>query len=110
MNLFYLDTAQAGLAWMKRYYRRNPQLSQKKAVASLMQAENQLMEMPFSGATFEDYEVRVLPLQGTAFSFLYTVARDAVWIIDVHDQRGYRSGEALRQFSRELGKRVQDIG
>lgn len=96
---------------MQRYYREHPQLNRQTAVASLIQAETQLAEMPFSGAKFEGYEaVRILPLQGTAFSFLYTVARDAVWIIDVHDQRGYRSGEALRQFSGELRKRMKDFG
>jgi hypothetical protein len=40
-------------------------------------------------------------IQGTSFSLLYTVARDTVWIIDIRDQRGRRSADALRRFLRD---------
>lgn len=46
-------------------------------------------------------------LQGTCFSLIYTVARETVWIIDIHDQRGRRSAEALRDFTRELRARLE---
>jgi len=108
MNIRYLDTAEAGLTWMRRYYREQPQLNAKKAVASLMRAETILRDNPFAGPAYEDSpRVRTYPLQGTVFSFLYTVTEDTVWIIDVHDQRGYRSAEALRHFIIELRQRIR---
>ncbi|MDO6732999.1 type II toxin-antitoxin system RelE/ParE family toxin [Marinovum sp. 2_MG-2023] len=108
MNLRYFDTAEAGLRWMRRYYREQPQLNAKKAVASLMRAEAVLRDNPFAGSKYEDSaRVRTYPLHGTVFSFLYTVAEDTVWVIDVHDQRGYRSAEALRHFTAELRQRMR---
>ena len=107
MNLLYLDTAQAGLRWMRRYYREHPQLNAQKAVASLRRAEGVLQDMPFAGVKYEaSPTVRVYPLQGTVFSFLYTVSGDTVWIIDVHDQRGFRSAEALRHFAAKLREQM----
>lgn len=88
---------------MRSYYRNNPQLDRSKALAALQRAEQTLCEFPASGATFQDLDgVREYVIQGTAFSLLYTVARDTIWIIDVHDQRGLRSADALRLFNREL--------
>lgn len=108
MDLLYLDTAEAGLRWMRRYYQERPQLNAEKAVTSLVQAEAILQDNPFAGSKYEDNErVRIYPLPGTVFSFLYTVTNDAVWIIDVHDQRGYRSAEVLRHFAAELRQRMR---
>lgn len=112
MKLGYLATSEAGLRWMRTYYRRNPQLDVRRAAAALRTAETILREHPAAGRRFEDYEaVREYLLQGTSFSLLYTVARDTVWIIDVRDQRGLRSPEALREFLQELrGKLGQGTG
>ena len=109
MKLQYLDTAQTGLLWMRRYYREQPQLNVQKAVASLLRAETVLQGMPFAGSQYESGpEVRVYVLQGTAaFALLYTVLHDTVWIIDVHDQRGFRNAEALRHFTAELRQRMR---
>lgn len=108
MNLRYLDTTEAGLRWMRRYYREQPQLNLQKAVASLMRAEAILRDNPFAGSKYEDSpRVRVYPLQGTVFSFLYTVTEDTVWIIDLHDQRGFRSADALRHFAAELRQKMR---
>jgi hypothetical protein len=108
MRLAYLATSEAGLRWMRTYYRRNPQLDLRRAAASLGNAETILREHPAAGRRFEDYaKVREYPIQGTSFSLLYTVARDTVWIIDVHDQRGQRSAEALRDFTRQLRARLR---
>jgi len=107
MRLRYLSTSAAGLRWMRAYYRRNPQLDIRRLAASLRAAETILREHPAAGRRFEDFEtVRVYLLQGTSFSLLYTVARETVWVIDVRDQRGQRSGETLRQLLRELGGNV----
>lgn len=106
MKLKYLQTSQLGVRWLKTYYRKNPQLNLKKAVASLQSAEQTLRENPLAGERFENHDnVRELPILGTSFSLLYTVAQDTIWIIDIRDQRGYRSAEALRLFNRELRAR-----
>jgi hypothetical protein len=103
MELEYLRTSEPGLRWMRTYYRRHPQLDVQRAVASLRTAEAVLREHPAAGRRFEDFEaVREYLIQGTAFSLLYTVASETVWIIDVRDQRGRRSADVLRQFLRQL--------
>lgn len=106
MRLAYLATSEAGLRWMRAYYRKNPQLDVRRAAASLESAEAILRAHPAAGRRFEDFEeVREYLLQGTSFSLIYTVARGCIWIIDVRDQRGRRSAEALREFTRELRDR-----
>jgi plasmid stabilization system protein ParE len=107
MRLAYLSTPEAGLRWLRSYYRRNPQLDVKRAAAALRSAEAVLREHPAAGRHFEDFEgVREYLLHGTSFSILYTVAGDTVWIIDIRDQRGQRSAATLRQFMRELHARA----
>lgn len=97
MRLRYLPTAEPGLRWFRLYYRKNPQLDRARAIQALANAERALVEFPFSGAAYEDFElVREYKILGTAFSLLYSVARETVWIVDVRDQRGQRSAEALR--------------
>jgi hypothetical protein len=106
MDLRYLETAEPGLRWFRAYYRQNPQLNLTKTIDALIQAERMLREFPFSGPSFEDFGlVREFKIKGTAFSLLYTVARDTVWIIDLRDQRGQRSAEALRLHTQELRAR-----
>ena len=74
-----------------------------RAAASLRTAEAVLGKHPAAGRRFEDFDaVREYLIQGTSFSLLYTVEQDTVWVIDVRDQRGQRSAEALQQFLREL--------
>lgn len=93
---------------MRRYYRQNPQLDSQKAVNALKRAEQVLRDNPFAGSRYEDREdVRIFPLTGTVFAFLYTVARDVIWIIDVHDRRGLRSSIALRNFIAALEKQIR---
>lgn len=103
MKLRYLPTAEPGLRWFRVYYRKNPQLDNKTAVDSLRRAETTLAEFPFTGVRYEDFEtVREYKIGGTAFSLLYAIARDTIWVIDVRDQRGRRSAEALRRFAEAL--------
>lgn len=103
MKLEYLSTAEAGVRWFGSYYRRNPQLNTKKAVAALRATEAALLEFPMTGVKLAGLErVREKNISGTAFSLLYTVQLDTVFIIDLRDQRGQRSAEALAQFTRDL--------
>lgn len=103
MKLTYLASSEPGLAWMRAYYRQNPQLSRAKALQALQRAENDLKQFPFSGPKFGDMDrVREYQIKGTAFSLLYAVERDQIWIIDVRDGRGLRSSLAIRAAVREL--------
>lgn len=106
MRLEYLKTAEAGVRWFGGYYRRNPQLNTRKAVAALRATEAALLEFPMTGVKLEGFDaVREKNISGTAFSILYTVKLDTVFVIDLRDQRGYRSAEALRIYERELRKK-----
>lgn len=106
MKLEYLKTAEAGVRWFGSYYRRNPQINTRKAVAALRAAETSLLEFPMTGVKLEGFEVvREKNIAGTAFSLLYTVQFDTIFVIDLRDQRGHRSAEALGQFVRELRQR-----
>jgi hypothetical protein len=108
MRLRYLPTAEPGLRWFRAYYRKNPQLNLAKAIGALRRAESTLAEFPFTGEVYENFEtVREYKIVGTAFSLLYSVARETVWIIDLRDQRGQRSAEALRQFLERLRRRPE---
>jgi hypothetical protein len=109
MELLFLETAQPGLRWLRRYYVRNPQLSKQKAAANFSAARALIRENPFIGHPYEEMsEVREHPIRGTNFTIVYTVARDTIWVIDIRDVRGLRSAEALRQFTRELRERLRD--
>lgn len=103
VDIQYLETSEPALRWFRAYYRQNPQLDRTKAIVALIRAERALSEFPVSGSIYEDFAiVREFKIRGTAFSILYTVARETVWIIDLRDQRGYRSAEALRLHAQEL--------
>ena len=107
MKLEYLQTAEPGARWFRGYYRRNPQLDIRKAVAALKAAEQTLIAHPMAGERLDaPAEVRDYKIIGTAFSLLYTVRHETVFVIDIRDQRGHRSAEALRQFARELRNRM----
>ena len=88
---------------MRSYYRKNPQLDRAKALEALQRAENNLSHFPATGHQFQDMEhVFEYPINGTPFSLLYTMAHGTLWIIDIRDQRGLRSAQAIRLYTREL--------
>jgi len=103
MNLVFLQTAQAGLRWMKQYYRQQPQLNADRVFNSLDSALDRLTQEPFVGHVFDDFKVvRELPIARCPFSIIYTTRDDTIYIIDIRDQRGLRSASALRAFNQEL--------
>lgn len=103
MKIQYLQTIEHGARWFRAYYRRNPQLDFHKATACLKVVERTLSDFPLSGERFEErQDAREQQILGTPFSFLYTVSRETIWIIDIRDTRGLRSAEALSLFTREL--------
>jgi hypothetical protein len=108
MKVEFLQTAQPGLRWMVQYYRSNPQLNEAKAFASFAATERRMAELPPPKETFWGIEgVWEAKIQKTAFSFLYTIRGQTVFVIDVRDQRGLRSAAALRAFERELRQRYE---
>lgn len=91
---------------MVQYYRSNPQLNEVKAFASFAATERRMAELPPTNETFWGLKgVWEAKIQKTAFSFIYTIRGQTVYVIDVRDQRGQRSAEALRAFDRELRQR-----
>jgi len=109
MKIQFLESSQPGLRWMMQYYRTNPQLNQKMAFQNFEVAKRRIRDLSPPKETYEDLSnVWEVSIQRTAFSFLYTIRTDTAYIIDVRDQRGYRSAEALRSFDRELRKKYSD--
>lgn len=109
LDLRYLATAEPGLRWMRTYYRRHPQLDVARAVDALRRTEAVLRSHPKAGHRYEDVDaVREFRITGTAFSLLYTVRRNTVWVIDLRDQRGRRDAAALRGFAAELRGRLAE--
>ena len=91
---------------MIQYYRSNPQLNRTKAFASFAATERRMAELAPPKETFAGLtDVWEATIPKTAFSFLYTIRNQTVYVIDVRDQRGYRSAEALAAFDRELRQR-----
>jgi len=109
MQVEFLQTSQPGLRWMIQYYRSNPQLSEAKAFASFAATERRIAELAPPRETFAGFkDVWEVKIQKTAFSFLYIIQGQTVYVIDIRDQRGHRSAEALRAFGRELRQRYDD--
>lgn len=103
MKIIYLETAAPGLRWMKRYYQEQSQLNDDRVFANFEAAKDRLREEPFAGHPFDDIErVRELKVSRSPFSILYTHQDDTIYIIDIRDQRGLRSADALAEFVRRL--------
>lgn len=108
MDLRFLETAQQGLLWFRRYYAENPQLRKRAALAAFATARSLIKDNPFIGHPYEEMDdVREYPIGGTQFTILYTVARGAIWVIDIRDVRGLRSAEALTHFTRALRESIR---
>ena len=108
MKIQFLESSEHGLRWMKAYYRQNAQLNWKKFLEKFNRAQSVLCEQPYSGRLYEDFnDVRELQIANSTFSFLYTYKNDIIYIIDVRDQRGLRSAEALKKFNQNLRKKYK---
>jgi hypothetical protein len=108
MKIRYLETAKPGLVWMKRYFQTQPQLDQAAAFGNFEKAKLLLKQHPAAGAPFEDFrDVREIQITRSAFSILYTVLNETIFIIDIRDSRGLRSASALRKFTQELKEKYK---
>lgn len=109
MEIQFLETSGPGLRWMMTYFWKNPQLDRKRALQSFEVTKQKIAEFSPPSETYEDLpDVWEIKIQRTAFSILYTIRRDTVYIIDIRDQRGHRSADALRRFDKELRNKYKD--
>lgn len=91
---------------MRRYFREQPQLNNEAASESYKAAKNSLKQEPYIGHVFDEIDgVFEKEIPKTHFSILYAVKDETVYIIDIRDHRGFRSSNALRQYSQHLKKK-----
>jgi hypothetical protein len=106
MQLRFLETSQLGLRWMMLYYQNNPQLDKARALRSFDNALAFIKTSIPRKKTFAGLpDVWEGKVAYTPFSILYTIRGKTIYVIDVRDQRGNRSAEALRRFSAELAEK-----
>lgn len=107
MNIQFLESSKAGMQWMRRYYREQPQLNKRKAYASFFTAQKNLTEGLVRAHQYEDLDgVFEYSIIGTPFSIIYTQRHSSIYIIDIRDPRGQRSAKAIQQFEIELKKKL----
>ena len=103
MKIWILESAQQGLAWMKRYYYQQEQLNSKIAFENFIKTQELLYLHPYIGSLCDGYDaVREMKIAKTVFSIVYTLIGETIYIIDIRDQRGLRSLQALESFADEL--------
>lgn len=106
MKIQFLETSQPGLSWMISYYEDNPQLDRDRAFLNFDSALEYMKDHPRKKETFGGFsDVWEKKINYTAYSFLYTIRNSTIFVIDVRDQRGHRSAEALRYFKIELARK-----
>ncbi len=108
MRLVYLETSRPGLLWFKQYYADRPELDWTAALAAYRTTLSQLKANAYRGKVFDGIEgVFETKITRTAFSVLYTICDDTIFVIDLRDQRGLRSASALAAFARELRRKYR---
>ncbi len=103
MKIQYLESAEPGMRWMRQYFREQPQLDRKSTTLNYYNTIKLLKQVPYSGHVFDEIEgVFERTITKTNFSILYAVKNETIYIIDIRDQRGLRSANALRQYIQQL--------
>lgn len=103
MQVVFLEGSRPGVVWFLGYYSKRPELDFNAAKAALRIAIDTIGQHPFSVQKLERFDaVFEKKVIRTAFSVLYTIREDTIFVIDIHDQRGFRSAEALSTYSLEL--------
>ena len=65
-----------------------------------------ILEFPYAGQPLDGVDrIFEKKVPKTAFSILYTVHKETIFVIDIRDQRGYRSAHAIDAFSEELERK-----
>lgn len=106
MRIVYLDTSRQGLAWFRQYYADRPDLNKAAAIETMRRIRMTIRDFPFAGQALDGVDnVFEMKVPKTAFSILYTIHKESVFIIDIRDQRGYRSAHAIGAFADELERR-----
>ena len=103
MKIQFLESAAPGIRWMRNYFREQPQIDNLAASESYKNTKNLLKQEPYIGHKFDEMDgIFEVKISRTHFSILYAVKDETVYIIDVRDHRGFRSGNTLRQYSLHL--------
>jgi len=106
MKIQFLESSEPGIRWMKRYFRGQPQLYLKAATKSYANTRKLLKQDPYIGHKFDEIDgVLERPISKTRFSILYFVKGEIIYVIDIRDQRGFRSANALRQYTQILRRK-----
>lgn len=108
MRIIFLNTSVQGLTWFRQYYANRPELNADAAFDMMRRARQTISEFPFAARKFEGvagvYEKKI---PKTPFSILYTVRESTIFIIDIRDQRGFRSADAIDAFMEELRRKLK---
>jgi len=100
MQIRFLETSEDGLRWMFRYYERVFPAGRKSGLHKYREAKKLLRDNPFGGHPFDDINgVRERTILRTPFSIIYTVRDDTIYVIDIRDQRGFRSVAGTERFT-----------
>ena len=92
MELVFLPSTQADLAWMRTYYTRVFPEGARQAAAQYARTRNLLLQNPLIGHAVEDGEgIREFSIPRMPFSFIYRVVDDRIEVLRVWDERGDRS-------------------
>ena len=108
MKIQFLETANPGIRWMRRYFHDQPQLDKQAASQSYKDTKKLLKQEPYIGRIFDEKDgIFERSISKTHFSILYAVKDETIYIIDIRDQRGLRSSNALRQYTQYLKKKYE---
>ncbi len=106
MRVVFLEGSRQGLSWFQVYYQHRPELDANAAWAAFDEALETLKSQPFSAQKYPGHDgVFEKKILRSAFSILFTVRNDTIFVIDIHDQRGMRSAHAIRTHKNELRRK-----
>ena len=92
MELVFLPSTRADLAWMRSYYGRIFVDGARRAAAQYRKTCEIVLDNPSIGRPVEGVAgVREYTIPRTPFSFIYRVSGERIEVLRVWDQRGDRS-------------------
>ena len=87
MQIVYLPSTRAGLAWLRRYYATVFPAGSARAKQQFHMMERLLREHPQAGHPTTVAGVRRLVIPRTPFSLVYRVTAERIEILEVRDDR-----------------------
>ena len=92
MNLVYLPSAAADLAWFRDYYERIFPEGAARARERVRAVEAVLIDNPRAGRPTHREDVRRFPVTRTPFAFVYRVTAERIEVLRVLDTRAFEPG------------------